>query len=98
MQTLQLLKIGKENIMLEDLLELRRILDRFIAKYQTQDQYRFEHDPRIVEDIRDRDFTIDGDDRLTDLGKELLKLKEKEINDGSGEQGSPTEWKGNDIY
>ncbi|MBT3645699.1 MAG: hypothetical protein HN539_01940, partial [Cryomorphaceae bacterium] len=48
--------------MLEDLLELRRILDRFIAKYQTQDQYRFEHDPRIVEDIRDRDFTINGDD------------------------------------
>ena len=67
--------------MLEDLLELRRILDRFIAKYQEQDRYRFEHDPRIVEDIRDRDFNIDGDDRLTDLGKELLKLKEKESND-----------------
>ena len=96
MQTLQLQRIG--DIMLEDLLELRRILDRFIAKYQEQDRYRFEHDPRIVEDIRDRDFTIDGDDRLTDLGKELLKLKEKESNDRSGEPGSPSEWKGNDIY
>jgi len=97
MQTLLLQRIG--DIMLEDLLELRRILDRFIAKYQEQDRYRFEHDPRIVEDIRDRDtYTIHGDDRLTDIGKELLKLKEKESNDGSGEQGSPTEWRGNDIY
>ena len=97
MQTLQLQRIG--DIMLEDLLELRRILDRFIAKYQEQDKYRFEHDPRIVEDIRDMEnFAIDGDDRLTDLGKELLKLKEKESNDGSGEQESPTEWRGNDIY
>ena len=84
--------------MLEDLLELRRILDRFIAKYQTQDQYRFEHDPRIVEDIRDRDFTIDGDDRLTDLGKELLKLKEKESNDGSERKENQQGWPGNDIY
>ena len=85
--------------MLEDLLEIRNILDKFIAKYRKQDEYRFEHDPRIVEDIRDRDtFAIDGDDRLTDLGKELLKLKEKESNDGSEEQGSPTEWRGNDIY
>jgi hypothetical protein len=97
MQTLLLQRIGDN--MLEDLLELRRILDRFIAKYQEQDRYRFEHDPRIVEDIRDRDtYTIHGDDRLTDIGKELLKLKEKESNDGSGEQGSPTEWRGNDIY
>ena len=84
--------------MLEDLLEIRNILDKFIAKYRKQDEYRFEHDPRIVEDIRDRDFTIDGDDRLVDIGKELLKLKEKESNDGSEEQGSPTEWRGNDIY
>ena len=85
--------------MLEDLLELRRILDRFIDKYARQDQYRFEHDPRIVEDIRDKDTsTYYGDDHLADIGKELLKLKEKESNDGSGEQGSPTEWKGNDIY
>ena len=88
--------------MLEDLLEIRNILDKFIAKYRKQDEYRFEHDPRniprIVEDTRDRDFRIAGDDRLTDLGKELLKLKEKESDDGSGEQGSPTEWRGNDIY
>ena len=85
--------------MLEDLLELRRILDRFIAKYQTQDQYRFEHDPRLAEDLKKRDtYEIDGDDRLTDIGMELLKLKQKEQNDRSGEQGSPSEWRGNDIY
>ena len=89
--------------MLEDLLELRRILDRFIAKYQGQDKYRFEHDPRniprIVEDMREQDTaTYYGDNHLADIGKELLKLKEKESNDRSGEQGSPSEWKGNDIY
>lgn len=83
--------------MLEDLLELRRILDRFIAKYHAQDQYRFEHDPRIVEDIRDMEnFAIDGDDRLTELGKDLLKLKEKDSK--SNDEGSPSEWRGNDIY
>ena len=83
--------------MLEDLLEIRNILDKFIAKYRKQDEYRFEHDPRIVEDIRDRDFTIDGDDRLVDIGKELLKLKEKASDDGSGEE-CPYKWEGNDIY
>lgn len=80
--------------MLEDLLEIRRILDRFIAKYQAQDAYRFEHDTRPARE----DYNIDGDDRLTDIGLELLKLKQKEKDDGSGEQGSPTEWRGNDIY
>ncbi len=85
--------------MLEDLLEIRRILDRFIAKYQSQDAYRFEHDPRLAEDLKKRDtYEIDGDDRLTDIGMELLKLKQKEKNDRSGEQGSPSEWRGNDIY
>jgi len=85
--------------MLEDLLELRRILDRFIAKYQAQDAYRFEHDTRLAEDLKKRDtYEIDGDDRLTDIGMELLKLKHKEKNDRSGEQGSPSEWRGNDIY
>ncbi len=85
--------------MLEDLLEIRRILDRFIAKYQEQDSYRFEHDPRLAEDLKKRDtYEIDGDDRLTDIGMELLKLKQKEKNDRSGEQGSPSEWRGNDIY
>jgi hypothetical protein len=85
--------------MLEDLLEIRRILDRFIAKYQTQAEYRFEHDPRLAEDLKKRDtYEIDGDDRLTDIGMELLKLKQKEQNDRSGEQGSPSEWRGNDIY
>ena len=85
--------------MLEDLLELRRILDRFIAKYQAQDAYRFEHDPRLAEDLKKRDtYEIEGDDRLTDIGMELLKLKQKENDDRSREQGSPTEWRGNDIY
>lgn len=87
--------------MLEDLLELRRILDIFIAKYQEQDTYRFEHDPRIVEDIRDRDtFAIDGYDRLTDIGKELLKLKQKEKDEEGrkSETDCPYKWEGNDIY
>ena len=85
--------------MLEDLLELRRILDRFIAKYQAQDAYRFEHDPRLAEDLKKRDtYEIDGDDRLTDIGKELLKLKQKENNEGSGKEEAPYKWEGNDIY
>ena len=85
--------------MLEDLLEIRRILDKFIAKYKEQDAYRFEHDPRLAEDLKKRDtYEIDGNDRLTDIGMELLKLKQKEKNDRSGEQGSPSEWRGNDIY
>ena len=87
MQTLQLLRIGsKENIMLEDLLELRRILDRFIAKYQEQDKYRFEHDPRIVED-----FKLQDDERLKDLGQELLKDKDNNLNNDGF-------WRGNDVY
>ena len=43
-------------------------------------------------------YTIDGDDRLTDIGLELLKLKQKEKNEGSGKTEYPTEWRGNDIY
>ena len=94
MQTLQLQRIGKENIMLEDLLELRRILDRFINKYMKQDQYRFEHDPRLAEE-----FILEGDDRLKDLGQQLLKLrKEEDSNEGSEKQEAPYKWEGNDIY
>jgi hypothetical protein len=85
--------------MLEDLLELRRILDRFIAKYQAQDAYRFEHDPRLAEDLKKRDtYEIDGDDRLTDIGLELLKLKQKEDDERSGKTEAPYKWEGNDIY
>ena len=87
--------------MLEDLKELRRILDRFIAKYEDQDAYRFEHDPRTVEDIKERDtFAIHGDDRLTDIGQELLKLKQKEQDEEGrkSEEKCPYKWEGNDIY
>ena len=85
--------------MLEDLLEIRRILDRFIAKYQEQDAYRFEHDPRLAEDLKKRDtYEIVGDDRLTDIGLELLKLKQKENDDRSREKEAPYKWEGNDIY
>ena len=80
--------------MLEDLLELRRILDRFIAKYRQQDQYRFEHDPRLEEE-----FAIQGDDRLEKLGHRLLKLrKEDSNNEASGKTEYPHKWEGNDIY
>ena len=72
--------------MLEDLLELRRILDRFIAKYQQQEQYRFEHDPRLAEE-----FKLLDDERLKDLGKELLKDKDNNLT----KEGY---WRGNDIY
>ena len=81
--------------MLEDLLEIRRILDKFIAKYKEQDSYRFEHDTRPP---AREDYHIDGDDRLTDIGMELLKLKQKEKNEGSEKTKYPTEWRGNDIY
>ena len=87
MQILLLQRTGsKENIMLEDLLELRRILDRFIAKYQQQEQYRFEHDPRLAEE-----FKLQDDERLKDLGKELLKDKDNNLT----KEGF---WRGNDIY
>lgn len=96
--------------MLEDLLEFRRKLDRLIDKYKKEaivrgdfisEEYRFEHDPRIVEDIRDRDtyqqsLEIEGDERLKDIGQELLKLKQKDKDDRSDE--APYKWEGNDIY
>jgi hypothetical protein len=92
MQILRLQRIG--DIMLEDLLELRRILDRFIAKYVEQDKYRFEHDPRLEEE-----FAIQGDDRLEKLGQQLLKLrKEDKNNEAGGKTEYPKEWRGNDIY
>ena len=78
--------------MLEDLLELRRILDRFIAKYQEQDKYRFEHDPRLTDD-----FKLEDDERLKEIGQELLKLKQKENDEARGEEERHG-WPGNDIY
>lgn len=87
MPILLLRRIGlRGKIMLEDLLELRRILDRFIAKYQQQEQYRFEHDPRLTEE-----FKLQDDERLKDLGKELLKDKDNNLT----KEGF---WRGNDIY
>ena len=87
MPILLLRRIGlRGKIMLEDLLELRRILDRFIAKYQQQEQYRFEHDPRLAEE-----FKLQDDERLKDLGKELLKDKDNNLT----KEGF---WRGNDIY
>ena len=77
--------------MLEDLLELRRILDRFIAKYINQDKYRFEHDPRLEEE-----FAIQGDDRLEQLGQTLLKLRKED--NISEKPEYPDKWEGNDIY
>jgi len=79
--------------MLEDFKELRRIIDRFIAKYE-KNEYYFEHDPRIVEIVKERDnFALDGDERLKELGRELLKIREEE-KDGKEKKG----WEGNDIY
>ena len=72
--------------MLEDLLELRRILDRFIVKYREQDKYRFEHDPRLEEE-----FKLQDDERLKDLGQELLKDKDNNLNNDGF-------WRGNDVY
>ena len=48
--------------MLEDLKELRRILDMFIAKYEKQDEYRFEHDHRITEqeELNKNNLTKEG--------------------------------------
>ena len=81
-------------MIVEDLKELRNKLDRLIQKYEKEaivrgdyvsEEYRFEHDPRLAED-----------ERLKEIGKELLKLKEKDDNDRSGE--APYKWEGNDIY
>ena len=42
--------------MVEDLKELRNKLDRLIAKYEKEEAvrngYRFEHDPRLAEDLK----------------------------------------------
>ena len=92
--------------MLDDLLEFRKKLDRLIDKYKKEaivrgdyisEDYRFEHDPRLAEEIKDRDtYEIDGDERLKDIGQELLKLKQKDKDDRSDE--APYKWEGNDIY
>ena len=81
-------------MIVEDLKELRNKLDRLIEKYEKEaivrgdyisEEYRFEHDSRLAED-----------ERLREIGKELLKLKEKDNNDRSEE--APYKWEGNDIY
>ena len=85
--------------MLEDLLEIRRILDRFIAKYQTQAEYRFEHDPRLAEDLKKRDtYEIEGDDRLKEVGKTILKNNVDDLTDDRLLLTDEGFWRGNDIY
>tara|TARA_B110000467_G_C18209726_1_gene416680 strand:+ start:387 stop:644 length:258 start_codon:yes stop_codon:yes gene_type:complete len=85
--------------MLEDLKELRRILDRFIAKYEEQDAYRFEHDPRLVEDLKKRDtYEIEGDDRLKEVGKTILKNSVDDLTDDRLLLTDEGFWRGNDIY
>ena len=78
--------------MLEDLKELRRILDRFISKYERQETNLY-----TESDTQD-------DERLKEVGKQLLKLKEKE-NEGKVDDIETQErwsrfdrWDGNDIY
>jgi hypothetical protein len=85
--------------MLEDLKELRRILDRFIAKYEDQDSYRFEHDPRLAEDLKKRDtYEIEGDDRLKEVGKTILKNNVDDLTDDRLLLTDEGFWRGNDIY
>jgi hypothetical protein len=85
--------------MLEDLKELRRILDRFIAKYQAQDEYRFEHDHRLSEDLKKRDtYEIEGDDRLKEVGKTILKDSVDDLTDDRLLLTDEGFWRGNDIY
>jgi hypothetical protein len=85
--------------MLEDLKELRRILDRFIAKYEEQDAYRFEHDPRLAEDLKKRDtYEIEGDDRLKEVGKTILKNSVDDLTDDRLLLTDEGFWRGNDIY
>ena len=78
--------------MLEDLRELRRILDRFIAKYERQG-YR-QDDQEIYEN--------QDDEHLKEIGQTLLKLKKEEgegLNDDHNERWSRFDrWDGNDIY
>ncbi len=64
--------------MLEDLLEIRSILDRFIAKYRKKEEYLYNHE-------------LQDDERLKDLGQELLKDKDNNLT----KEGY---WRGNDIY
>jgi hypothetical protein len=80
--------------MLEDLKEIRRILNKFIAKYEEKEQY-FEHDSKIVELVKEREksnSSLDGDEQLKELGRELLKIREDEAGYGKDQ------WQGNDIY
>ena len=75
--------------MLEDLKELSRILDKFIAKYEKK-----EADLYSYSDTQD-------DERLKQVGKQLLKLKGNEGVDESEVQerwNRFDKWDGNDIY
>lgn len=83
-------------MIVEELKELRNKLDRLIDKYEKEaivrGDYRFEHDPRLA----DENFGLEGDERLKEIGSELLNLKQKGDNDRSEE--APYKWEGNDIY
>ena len=68
----------EDGIMLEDLKELRRIMDRFIAKYEQAEEYLYGDE-------------LQDDERLKDLGKELLKDKDNNLNNDGF-------WRGNDVY
>jgi len=90
-------------MIIEDLKELRNKLDRLIEKYEKEaivrgdyisEEYRFEHDPRLA----DEEFSLEGDERLKEIGERLLKLKEKDDNDRGEKEEYPQKWEGNDIY
>lgn len=75
--------------MLEDLKEIRRIIDKFIVKYEKQETNLYLHS-----DTQD-------DERLKQVGKQLLKLKGNEGVDESEVQerwNRFDKWDGNDIY
>jgi hypothetical protein len=75
--------------MLEDLKEIRRIIDKFISKYEKQETNLY-----LDSDTQD-------DERLKEVGKQLLKLKGNEgvDEDEVQERWSRFDrWDGNDIY
>lgn len=78
--------------MLEDLKEIRRIIDKFIAKYERQGYRR---DDEGIYEHQD-------DEHLKEIGQALLKLKKEEgedLNDDHNERWSRFDrWDGNDIY
>ena len=75
--------------MLEDLKEIRRIIDKFISKYEKQETNLY-----LDSDTQD-------DERLKEVGKQLLKLKGNEGVDEDEVQerwNRFDKWDGNDIY